>query len=114
MPRVYKKDGEEYKQAVGSKAQVMHGTAHHTSGGCTKAMLFQDPVTKRIKSRAKMAAGKKAYANMDPKTKALFKANAAKNRFKAGATKKAAPQKKPAKTKAKTAKSTAAKKRTKK
>lgn len=113
MPRVYKKDGVEYKQAVGSKAQVMHGTAHHTSGGCTKAMLYQDPVTKRIKSRAKMAAGKKAFANMDPKTKAKFKLYAQKLKNGESLTKKkksATTKKKPATT----AKSTAAKKRTKK
>lgn len=45
--------------AVGSKAQVFHGTAKHTSGGLTKKDLVQNKHG-RIVSRRKMMAGKKA------------------------------------------------------
>jgi hypothetical protein len=44
---------------VGSKAQVFHGTAKHTSGGLTKKDLVQNKHG-RIVSRRKMMAGKKA------------------------------------------------------
>ncbi len=44
---------------TGSKAQVYHGTAKHTSGGLTKADLVKNKHG-RIVSRKKMAAGKKA------------------------------------------------------
>lgn len=49
--------------AVGTKAQVYHGTAKHTSGGLTKKDLMK---TKRgrIVSRAKHALGKKALKNL--------------------------------------------------
>ena len=49
--------------AVGSKAEVYHGTAKHTSGGLTKKDLMK---TKRgrIVSRKKHAAGKKALKNL--------------------------------------------------
>jgi len=49
----------EHIPAVGSKAQVFHGTAKHTSGGLTKKDLVQNKHG-RIVSRKKMAAGKKA------------------------------------------------------
>jgi hypothetical protein len=49
----------EHVPAVGSKAQVYHGTAKHTSGGLTKKDLVQNKHG-RIVSRKKMAAGKKA------------------------------------------------------
>ena len=45
--------------AVGSKAQVFHGSAKHTSGGLTKKDLVQNKHG-RIVSRRKMMAGKKA------------------------------------------------------
>ena len=45
--------------AVGSKAQVFHGTAKHTSGGLVKANLVKNKHG-RIVSRRKMLAGKKA------------------------------------------------------
>ena len=45
--------------AVGSKAQVFHGTAKHTSGGLHKKDLVQNKHG-RIVSRKKMLAGKKA------------------------------------------------------
>ena len=44
---------------VGSKAQVFHGTAKHTSGGLTKSDLVKNKHG-RIVSRKKMMAGKKA------------------------------------------------------
>jgi hypothetical protein len=45
--------------AVGSKAQVFHGTAKHTSGGLKKGDLVQNKHG-RIVSRRKQAAGRKA------------------------------------------------------
>jgi hypothetical protein len=49
----------EFEMTVGSKAQVYHGTAKHTSGGLTKKDLVHNKHG-RIVSRRKMAAGKKA------------------------------------------------------
>jgi len=56
--------------AVGTKAQVWHGTAKHTSGGLTKRELM---MTKhgRIVSRKKHALGKKALRRL---VKAGYKA----------------------------------------
>ena len=46
------------KQAtIGSRAQVWHGTAKHTSGGLTKADLFQTAIG-RIVSRKKHVSNK--------------------------------------------------------
>ena len=56
--------------AVGSKAQVWHGTAKHTSGGLTRNNLMKTKKG-RIVSRRKHAAGKKALKNL---VKAGFKA----------------------------------------
>ena len=56
--------------AVGSKAQVWHGTAKHTSGGLTKAKLMKTKKG-RIVSKAKHALGKKALKNL---VKAGYKA----------------------------------------
>ncbi|NBR60471.1 MAG: hypothetical protein EBT86_02265 [Actinobacteria bacterium] len=50
-------------QTVGSKAQVWHGTAKHTSGGLTKKDLMKTK-SGRIVSRKKHAAGKKAIARL--------------------------------------------------
>jgi hypothetical protein len=51
------------KMTVGTKAQVFHGTAKHTSGGLTKKDLMK---TKRgrIVSRKKHTLGKKALKNL--------------------------------------------------
>lgn len=49
------------KVAVGSRAQVMHGTADHTSGGLKKSDLKYNEYGK-IVSKAASAAGRKAYA----------------------------------------------------
>ena len=45
-------------QAIGSRAQVMHGTAQHTSGGLTKKDLKMNKWG-RIVSRTKSAKAKK-------------------------------------------------------
>jgi len=56
--------------AVGTKAQVWHGTARHTSGGLTRKDLMKTKKG-RIVSRKKHAAGKKALKRL---TKAGYKA----------------------------------------
>jgi hypothetical protein len=56
--------------AVGTKAQVFHGTAKHTSGGLTRKDLVQNKHG-RIVSRRKMALGKKALKHL---VKAGYKA----------------------------------------
>jgi hypothetical protein len=55
--------------AVGSKAQVWHGSAHHTSGGLTKKDLMKHKG--RIISKRKHALGRKALKNL---VKAGYKA----------------------------------------
>lgn len=47
-----------HDQAVGSRAQVWSGTAHHTSGGLTKKDLKKNPKTGELVSKAKSAAAK--------------------------------------------------------
>ena len=49
--------------AVGTKAQVYHGSAKHTSGGLTKKDLMKTRKG-RIVSKKKHAAGKKALAQL--------------------------------------------------
>ena len=56
--------------AVGTKAQVYHGTAKHTSGGLTRKDLMKTKKG-RIVSRRKHAAGKKALKRL---VKAGYKA----------------------------------------
>jgi hypothetical protein len=56
--------------AVGSKAQVWHGTARHTSGGLTKKDLMKTK-NGRIVSKKKHALGKKALKQL---VKAGYKA----------------------------------------
>ena len=51
------------KVTIGSKAQVFHGTAHHTSGGLTKKDLMKTKIG-RIVSRKKHAAGIKAIKKL--------------------------------------------------
>ena len=62
--------GGRRMQTVGSKAQVWHATAKHTSGGLTRKDLMKTKKG-RIVSRKKHAAGKKALKNL---VKAGFKA----------------------------------------
>ena len=50
-------DGGKMKR-VGSRAQVMHGTAHHTTGGLTRKDLKMNKWG-RIVSKAKSAKAKK-------------------------------------------------------
>jgi hypothetical protein len=51
-----------YKNTVGSKAQVYHGTAKHTPGGLTKKSLVKSKG--RIKSKKQVAHGKKAIKHL--------------------------------------------------
>ena len=60
--------------AVGTKAQVYHGTAKHTSGGLTRKDLMKTKKG-RIVSRKKHAAGKKALRRL---VKAGYKAKKGK------------------------------------
>ncbi len=55
---------------VGTRAQVFHGTAKHTSGGLKKSDLFMNK-RGRIVSRKASAAGKKALKHL---TRAGYKA----------------------------------------
>lgn len=50
------------KYAVGSRAEVMHGTADHTSGGLTKRDLKYNPRSGRIVSRRKSAKARKLFS----------------------------------------------------
>ena len=52
-----------HSMTIGSRAQVFHGTAHHTSGGLTKDKLMQKSSGK-IVSRKASAAGKKALKHL--------------------------------------------------
>ena len=68
--RKHRQEGGAKMPAVGSKAQVYHGTAKHTSGGLTKKDLVKNKHG-RIVSRRKMALGKKALKHL---VKAGYKA----------------------------------------
>ncbi len=52
-----------HEKTTGSKAEVFHGTAKHTSGGLEKKDLMKTKAG-RIVSRKKHAAGKKAIARL--------------------------------------------------
>ena len=54
--------GGKRGKMVGTKAQVWHGTAHHTSGGLTKKDLMKHKG--RIVSKKKHALGKKAFKKL--------------------------------------------------
>ena len=60
---VYIKNGKEYRQAIGSRALVWHGVAHHTSGGLTKSDLKFNKTTGRIVSKLKSQQAKHIYKN---------------------------------------------------
>lgn len=45
-------------KSIGSRAEVMHGEAEHTSGGLKKKDLKLDRKDGRIKSKAQVKAGK--------------------------------------------------------
>ena len=55
--------GGAHIKAVGSKAEVFHGTAKHTSGGLKKKDLVKTRKG-RIVSRKKQLAGKKAIKRL--------------------------------------------------
>ena len=57
-------------QAIGTKTQVWHGNADHTSGGLKKSDLVKNKSGK-IVSKKKQAAGRRAFAanNLKPKSK---------------------------------------------
>ena len=57
-------------QRIGSKTQVWHGTADHTSGGLKRTDLVKSKSGKVV-SKKKQAAGKRAFAknNLKPRTK---------------------------------------------
>ena len=63
--RKNRKEGENMMGGarVGSKAQVYHGTAHHTKGGLTRKDLIRNKRGK-IVSRKQAAAGKKAFSRL--------------------------------------------------
>ncbi len=50
-------------KAIGTRAEVMHGTAHHTSGGLTRAHLKYNKHG-RIVSRKASERGKKALKHL--------------------------------------------------
>jgi len=58
-----------HTQAIGSRAQVMNGTAHHTAGGLVKKDLKRNPKTGEIVSKDKAKGAKK-----NPWIKAVVKA----------------------------------------
>ena len=65
MTRFYKKTsngvsvkGHNYEQVIGSRSQVWHSTAHHTTGGLTKSQLMMNK-TGRIVSRKKHSSAKR-------------------------------------------------------
>jgi hypothetical protein len=55
--------GGGHMMTVGSKAQVFHGSAHHTKGGLTRKDLIRNKRGK-IVSRKQAAAGKKAFSRL--------------------------------------------------
>jgi hypothetical protein len=85
-------------KTVGSKAEVFHGTAKHTSGGLKKKDLMKTRAG-RIVSRKKHAAGKKAISRLfkagyKPKkgTFSLFKKTSARSTRRRGGSNIAALQ----------------------
>lgn len=58
--------------AVGSRAQVWHGNAEHTSGGLYKKDLKKNLKTGRIVSKKVSAHGKKMYKKNRSKMAAPF------------------------------------------
>lgn len=68
-----------HTQAVGSRAQVFNGTAHHTSGGLEKKDLKKNPKTGEIVSKAKATTEKK-----NPWIQAVAKARKSLNIKKGG------------------------------
>ena len=55
----YHANGQKFKDLIGTRAMVYHGTAYKTSGGLTKSDLIQNNKTGRIVSKVKSAEAKK-------------------------------------------------------
>lgn len=72
---VWKGDRVAFNATRGSKVQVFHGTAHHTSGGLTKSDLTRNPKTHAIVSLSRRRAGMKRWKEMSAEDKMKFKAN---------------------------------------
>lgn len=51
--------GSHHTKAVGSRAEVMHGTAHHTSGGLTKKHLKYNKYGRIVSAKKSSMAKKK-------------------------------------------------------
>lgn len=58
MTRLSKAARGKYEMVIGSRVQVMNGTAHHTSGGLTKDKLFRTK-NGRIVSKSKHFSAKR-------------------------------------------------------
>lgn len=58
MTRLSRAARGKYEMVIGSRAQVMNGTAHHTSGGLTKDKLFRTK-NGRIVSKSKHFSAKR-------------------------------------------------------
>lgn len=55
----YHANGQKFKELIGTRAMVFHGTAYKTSGGLTKSDLIQNSKTGRIVSKVKSVEAKK-------------------------------------------------------
>ena len=74
MPYTYQ--GKEYAHATGSRAMVMHGTAHHTSGGLIKANLKRNKYGNIVSRNASLVAKKRhKQAMRDPVKRAVWNRN---------------------------------------
>jgi hypothetical protein len=58
MTRLSRAARSKYDMVIGSRVQVMNGTAHHTSGGLTKEKLFRTK-NGRIVSKSKHFSAKR-------------------------------------------------------
>jgi hypothetical protein len=58
MTRLSRAARGKYEMVIGSRAQVMNGTAHHTTGGLTKEKLFRTK-NGRIVSKSKHFSAKR-------------------------------------------------------
>jgi hypothetical protein len=58
MTRLSRAARGKYEMVIGSRAQVMNGTAHHTTGGLTKDKLFRTK-NGRIVSKSKHFSAKR-------------------------------------------------------
>jgi hypothetical protein len=58
MTRLSRAARGKYEMVIGSRVQVMNGTAHHTSGGLTKEKLFRTK-NGRIVSKSKHFSAKR-------------------------------------------------------